>query len=172
MILEYNDTTNNRTIATLRDQQGAKKFELLMFPLSFYSRRLDDMQDPYVPYTLEMYFHQEQCSHQLIEEHDTVNSFFIEALNTLITDTPFKSIFFTVDEVLYNYYWVNVVPHLTSLTATSTSIFNDDMTREKVSHWPNFIERFGHKKLTCMIKNQDITTYTGTWWDTTKSIKG
>lgn len=172
MILEYKNVANKRTIATLRDEQGIKKFELLIFPMNFYVQRVDDIQDPYVPYTFEMYFHQEQCSHQLIEEHATVNSFFIEALNTLITNTPFKSIFFTVDEVLYNYYWVNIEPHLTSLTSTSTSIFDDGMTREKVSHWPNFIERFGHKKLTCMIKNQDITTYTGTWWDVSKSIKG
>lgn len=172
MKLEYNKGSFKRTIATLRDDQGGKKFELLIFPLSVYNNRFDDILDPYVPCTLEMYFEGEQCSLLFIKDHDIVNSFFIEALNTLITDTTFKSIFCTVDEVLYNYYWDNVAPHLTSLTATNTSIFRDEVVREKISHWPNFIQRFGHKKLICMIKDQDIPTYAGTWWNVDKSIKG
>lgn len=172
MTLQYTNTSFNRNIATLRDAQGAKSFELLIFPLSFYTDRQDDIEDTYVPYTFEMYFKNKLCSQQVVSNQQEIDSFFIEAIDKFIEEVPFKSLFFTVDNIVYDYCWTNLVPNLTSLKSEQMSWFNNEVTREKLSHWPNFTKRFGHRKWSSIIKNQYLQTYAGVWWNVNKSIKG
>jgi hypothetical protein len=118
-----------------------------------------------------MYFEAEQCGQALAQEPDETTSFFIKAVDTLFTYTPFRSIFFTVDTLLYEHYWNNVIPYLSSLSKTNTTMFDDDQTVEIVRHWPNFIDRFGAKKMTLGIRNEYIETYSDIWWDSTQLIK-
>lgn len=177
MIIEYDtNVVKKKTIATGRGEDGQNKFQLMIFPMKIYADRSEDHKDPFVPYTLEAYYYKdfikELCSSQIISEHETISSHFAEAMNTLILQTPYRSIFGAVEDVMYGYYWDKIAPHLFSIPATGSIFLNDEEMRSEVQHWPNFIKRFGHRKMSLIMKQEYRETYAGTWWNVDKPIKG
>jgi len=171
MYVYYTKKDYKRTVATLYDDNNERQFELLIFPLSFYTNRRDDIEDTNVPYTIEMYQKSDLCSRLLTLQTNEAVNHFIDVVNKFIVDIPFKSLFFSADSDLYQYYWSTVRPDLSSLMTTHTSIFNHEQTLERVRHWPNFLNRFNKRKMTLMMRNEYESMYASQWWDLTKTIK-
>ena len=164
--------STKRTIATVYNDQNDKRLELLIYPISMYVNRRDDLEDPFVPYTIEMYYDYDICSHQILTQETSYQSYLIEIADKFITEVPFKSMLLTVDSILYEYYLNNVKPNLTSLETTQTSFFDHEQTVERIKYWPGFIERFNKNKMMLLVRNQHLTDYEGIWWNTTKTTKG
>lgn len=171
MTISYKNVGYKRTIATFHNQDNIKALEVLLFPLSFYKERQDDINDPFVPYTFEMYLNSTQCAPQLVEQTEEIVTAFINIINSLLQESTAKCIFVSVDDPLYSFYWSRVVEHLL-LSACGTTLLNNEQTEALTTHWPNFLQRFNSKKMMMFVRDDYKIVYQGAWWDTTKQVKG
>jgi len=173
MEVEYT-TLPNKRVAKMFSDSGTLVATIDMVKISMYSSRVQDVADPLLPYTVQLFMSGELCSKDFPNDLPGYKPTLTSTIERMLNDIGAKSVLICLDSNITYDFYLDIANKIASKSEQRIVLDNIETTKI-IEKWPGikarFIDHHMWNKFFLLVDVDKVDVYRGEWWNTTAIIK-